>query len=535
MSPSGVVKGVKVKQERIKTGLSLPVAKRVRRKPSSIGARNPYAVYRARYGNNPFPAMTPEEARHQLLALDEKQLEFNRLFDPCWGSCLFCQKTIETVRPRSVHIEANRDSVFRPTGSHGADPSEDSRSSSPVGLPGNYLDCQQRFSSSAWLLSNPALPTDPASIYWPWFNTNKPNSPTLTGFYPDQVSPSFVDPSQGPIPDCYFLASLCSIAWYGATYRKIILSKSPSADIGFLDTTKGLVQVSGSKNVGKVPTDFSLVIDSATPHPVPVGARTPDGDWSWVPYYEKAFARYLEFTGKLSPPSPNPDNPEICRIPCGYAGETLRALMQKNLTALKIHNMEGEPLGSTKRDPVNVWKELKKICETDVLNISSANPGTPNAWKMKYPVVAWTNCSGDPNITNTPAVCAAPRGSLVEYNDDLMCASHAYSLLGLHKNFYGTDEEDFVILRNPWGESWGFEYGQTRYSLSGRPNPDGSVPDTHLVFGSITDKNSTPYRIRLFYESFIEEQSVMRPENGIFALKKENFVNYFAGFSWVIA
>lgn len=483
--------------------------------------------------------MTPEEARHELSDLGGSTLEFNRLFDPCWGSCLFCQKTIETVRPPSIHIEANRDSVIPSTGRDGADPSSDSRSSSPVGLPGNFQDCLQSFARSTWMWKNPALPTDPASIYWDWFkintSTQKPNSPAPKGvYYPNEVSPSFVDPAQGPIPDCYFLASLCSIAWYGATYGKIILSHTPSVDIAFLDTTKGLVQVSGSQNPGKVSTDFSLVIDSATPHPVPVGARTPDGDWSWVPYYEKAFARYLEYTGKLSPASPNPNNPEICRIPCGYAGETLRALMKKNLIALKFYNMEGKPLDSIERNPDHVWEKLLSIRETPALPFSPANPGAHNSWKMKFPVVAWTNCCGDPDITNSPADCAAPRGSRVEYNDDLLCASHAYSLLGLHKNTYGNVEEDFVILRNPWIECWGFEYGQTRYSLSGRSNPDGSVPDTHLVFGSI--KNSgTPYRIRLFNEYYINGQLVRRPENGIFALKKEDFANYFAGFSWVIA
>ncbi len=504
-------------------------------KPALIGARNPYAVYRAKHHTNPFPGLTPEEARSELCNLGGSDLDYTCLFDPGMGSCLFCKSTIEAVRPHAIHIEANRESVT----SMGGGPERENNGGTPTtllqGAPGNIADCQQSFQTASWLLKHPGDPTDPGCLYWPWFPDPR-TSPRTKKRYPSEVSPSFLDPVQGPIPDCYLLASLSSIAWFGALNYKIILSDSAEYDVGLLDLDKGLVEISGKKTSGKVPTDFSLVFNPSTPHDEqPVGAKTRSLEVSWVPYYEKAYCRYLEYIEKITP-SPNGDNPEICRIPCGDASQTLRALMKKSSNFLDLYSMQGKPLGSPERDPVNVWAELREFCETFHPAISPA-PGTPNAWKTVYPVVAWTNTTGDPDITGLSDESAAPRGSGVNYLDEILCAAHAYSLLGLHRSVYNEVTENYVILRNPWVECWGFDYNNANplYHLSGRRNPDGTNPGAKLIFGSIKNRENKPYEIPLFYQETIQGQQVTRPRDGIFALKLEDFANWFAGFSRVIA
>lgn len=471
----------------------------------NVGARNPYAVYRARRHNVDFSLMTPDQARQELYGLGDSKLEYTQLFDPRWGSCLFCEKTIEITRIHPVTIEANRDSVVDPTHQQ-ATSSEQASGESLVGGPGDITVCENNLGNATWIPRNGSNNHASASLYRPWFDY--PFDPAYPS-YPDRLSPAFDDSYQGQIPDCYLLAALSSIAWYCAV-NKIVPSKivtNPDNTVSFLTTDNKTIEITPS-GLGTVPTDYSIPIDASQP-PVPVGAKTKTGNASWVPYYEKAFARYLEYTGKIVPASPYPDHPYICRIPCGDAGETLRALMKKSTAALTTYKFTGD-LGSASRNPETVWAKLKSICETPWLESTDYN-----AWKTKYPAVASTNCTGDPNVTGNPnpPLCAAPRGSGVNYVDDLILASHAYSLLGIHK--VKDRAPRYVILRNPFNENWGFIYGSTAYGLSDGP----------LVFYSIK-VNNIRYNRPLFENKL--------PIRGVFALKLEDFVNYFAGFSWVI-
>lgn len=482
----------------------------IKRRLQIVGARNPYAVYRARRHKNPFSDMTPLAAREALYGLGESKLDYSRLFDPRWGSCLFCQKTIDITRVKHVTIEANRDSVVG-SEQKSESSSETSPDESLVGGPGNIYDCEQNLGKASWILQNKINSHDPASFIWPWFDYDF--DPNYTS-YPDKLSPAFDDAFQGPIPDCYLLAALSSMAWYCAVNKKPAkIVTDPGSPISFLTTDNRTISVISSQTVGDVLTDYSLPVDTSQPRSVSVGAKTKTGQASWVPYYEKAFARYLEYTGKIVPPSPDPNHPDICRIPCGDAGETLRALMKKSVGYLKAWNFVG-PLGSASRNPEAVWAQLRNNCESPLIEGAGWN-----AWKTKYPSVAWTCCTGDPVVTGNPypPLCAAPSGSRVDYVDDLILASHAYSLLGIHKL---SATKMYVILRNPYNENWGFIYGKTAYSLSDGP----------LVFYSIK-AGGIQYTRPLFEDHL----GSLLPIRGVFALKLEDFVNYFASFNWVVA
>jgi hypothetical protein len=504
-----------------------PGMKRFVRPPSlPVGARNPYAVYRARHHDNPFYDLNPVQVRKKLHGLGESKLEYWQLFDPMWGSCLFCKKTIDASWGKGT-IEANPDSVKK-INPVSTPPSDTGSDESLAGAPGNYADCELSLGKATWSVKPGIPPTDPTSLYWPWFdypyNPNYPN-------FPDLVSPGFEDPMQGPVLDCYLLASLSAIAWNCAvnkTRSKLVVD--PVNPVQFLTTSNTYINIGPPGT--QVDTDYSLPVDLSLPKPAAIGATTKSGNSSWVPYYEKAFARYLEYT-KILPASAETSHPDICRIPCGNPGETLRALMKRSSSYLYAHNMEGKARDSDLRNADLVWNKLRdSCCELPFLEpvISQGPPVVCdytlwNAWKTRFPVVARTNCTGDPLVTKngSPPLCAAPSGSGADYTDDLILASHAYSLLGLHKRIPPgeTEVKRYVILRNPYNENWGFIKDKTNYHLSEGP----------LIFNSIKNNAQVKYSRNLFET----RNGAQLPINGVFALQIEDFVKWFAEFNWVVA
>lgn len=477
--------------------------------PQLVGARNPYAIYRAIHHENPFPDKTPQEVRDILDGSIWKKLDYNHLFDPRWGSCLFCQKMIDATRLHHDVIYAPGDSSdFDLNSDQKSKPSSETPSIDVMDGTPTFSGCSENLLHAIWDFKSQTDPENPASLFWPWFKD-------ASGSFPEEVSQAFDDPVQGPVLDCYFLAPLSSIAWHYALYpnadssRKIV--SDPAKQIPFWANDGTKISIGGNQSVAPgtdykiVHTDYSLPTD--TRH-IPVGA-TSVGE-SWVPFYEKAFARYLEDTGKMIPPSSDNRYPDICRIPCGNPGETLRALLQKPSSSLKAHNMENKTLDSNERNPITVFNVIKALCETGLFL-----PG--KSLKTKYPTIARTNCTGDPDVTGnpTPPPCAAPKGSGVDYTDDLIVASHSYSVLGIHKESTG----NYVILRNPYGENWGFILGQQNYTIAAGP----------LVFNSIKVGVKAYTR-----ELFVDQNGSRTPKGGVFALKIEDFVKYFAEVNWIV-
>jgi hypothetical protein len=105
---------------------------------------------------------------------------------------------------------------------------------------------------------------------------------------------------------------------------------------------------------------------------------------------------------------------------------------------------------------------------------------------MRTPAVAWTNSVG------------------AQYSDSTIAKEHSYSLLGVT----GTKDSQnnnwtskYVVLRNPWGKRIG--------------DPAMSTPSGILFSGSWCNMN--------FGEN-----------DGLFALSADQFVRYFAGYTWTL-
>ncbi len=147
------------------------------------------------------------------------------------------------------------------------------------------------------------------------------------------------------------------------------------------------------------------------------------------------------------------------------------------------------------QSPVTVLKQLTGKTATQQ-NCLNANPDTvfsnidtlcadynriATNRVIKYPAVAWTNDSGS------------------QYADTTIAVQHSYSLLGVTGTKSGTTwTSKYVVLRNPHG--WG----------RGDPVLPGS-----LYTGP-------------WYNITLSEN------DGVFALKADQFVIYFTGYAWVV-
>lgn len=505
----------------------------VRRSFLPVGVRNPYAVFKAVTKTNPpFREMTPEEVQEKLANTIGHKLEYHQLFDPRWGSCLFCQKTIDAVRPEHVVIEAKADSViYSDVNSYQSEETPESGSGTQTAgaTPQPFADCAYKLAHSTWTVKSQTDPEDPKSMIFRWFDKN------TSGNFPDKISPAYDEIAQGPIPDCYFLAALSSLAWFYALYPsanpsgKIVADPVNQIPFWAADSTK--VSVGGNNSTAPgtdyrfVHTDYTLPLDSGG---IPAGALSEPSVVSWVAFYEKAFVRYLEYIQKITPPSSDNRYPNICRIPCGSSGETLRALCQVSSGNLSYHDTTtrkkpNEAPVATAWNTTTVWETIKTCtCETGVFIAGKS-------LKTKCPVVAETYCTGDPTLPPgipNPPICAAPAGSGVAYTDDLIVASHAYSLLGIHK---GKDSKSYVLLRNPYGENWGFLFGQQSYGLLGQSAADMQLEFTSIKVGII------PYKRALFKERTLPDGTVNKtPIGGVFGLLLDDFVKYFRCIYWVV-
>lgn len=530
----------------------------------TTGARNPYSVYRAIHGDDPFTknsekndsesksssvlAIPPKKARELLnnLGSGGSGLPYEKLFDPYYGSCLFTKKTIEEVKGfqhEKIFLKRERSS-----GIAALDDSDREKNSSGNNPIIEQLDGAPRFSGCVedfrrWDPDNPADPDDPSALCADWLDPDTLDDDKKTVInYPDTVHPSFDDSIQGPVPDCYFLAALSTIAWFIFNYPQrapAILAKNERTPITFADISLKLYSVSGKKippvsKATAVNTNYLLPKNQSDAFQ---GVQTRTGNASWLPYYEKAFLRYLETTGILTPG--DPDKPDICRIQGGDPGETLRALLRRPNGKLNRYIMNSRLPNHNSNDPEAVWLRLNSV----VAEKAPANPAN-QARRTQYPAVARTfGCSG-PDITGdpNPSLYAATAKGVI-YDNDLIVASHSYSLLGIMMD---SNNQRYIILRNPFGENHGFEYGKQynedgtlKYHLYGDVGrqPVGQsgekAIDYRLTFPSIV-YNQTPYSIAPWISVNTTNGTVVMPNKGKFAIRLDDFVNYFQEFDYVL-
>lgn len=348
----------------------------------------------------------------------------------------------------------------------------------------------------------------------------------------------FDEPVQGPIPDCYYLAALSSLAWMGRTEIK----KRQPNNIS-LYPPAGSVQTFGL--VGNRPTPLTVlslelplkqVRDRAN---IVIStnlstAKSKDPTETWVSFYEKTYAAYLENLGTIpvTPQDPRiPDHPRVCLIPEGYPGAILTVLTGQ------LYNRFPWRL------PYHFDAAALSTCVNDVwVKLQSLGPDTgASSKKTSVTAVAYTYCTSDPEelkklvppvILNPVPDCAAQSWSGVLYRDDLLVASHAYSLLGIHADTQG----HYVILRNPYGMNWGLDLLHLPYTLALGYKPDGTLANT------VADGGSLVFDLPLLgfnlpsYPLFVANTAnpvQYTVNNGVFALKIEDFVKWFRGFCWI--
>jgi len=464
-----------------------------------------------------------QELLGRLCMDDGCWLPYEKLFDPVYGSCLFCKETIREARKKKrkellsiLVIESDNS----PDNDHGSSQS------------GNLVGGVRGICVVDHWNPHPVPPPpyiNPNLLYKTWIDTPKQPSGKV------DIHPTYDDPQQGAIFDCYFISAISSIAWYFGTNTAINTGGSIVSDpdyqtkpINFRHAPPGspsvLYSVSGE---GIVPAAGAIQI--LTDYSLPMaydesfaGAKAQSGGSSWVSYYEKAFARYLETINKMDP-SNDLNQPDVCRIPCGDPGETLRALMLKE--AGHLIRLTIDPNQPVSNNATTVWNFLT----TNVIQGKRAKSNT--ALKTIVPAVAKTHIT-------------APSG--IEYNDELIVGAHAYSLLGIT---WGNDKttDKFVILRNPYGQNPGFTYG-CQYKSDGSPkyNLLGNIgfpldttkrpqPDEFLIqFPDLETSTGAKYSIKPWVKETASNGDIIIPNKGTFAIHINDFVQYFSEIDYVM-
>jgi hypothetical protein len=420
-----------------------------RRSRLVVGSRNPYALADILSHGETCGWKDRSFEKNQKNLTKYLKLPYHQLFDPVYGSCLFGPKIRKIIA--ECYENADEDKFKRKLLTGGP----------AIGT----SVCQQDLST--WDLLAGGL----------WSYEDKLKSKV----------PSFDDPVQGPIPDCYYISALSSLAWAGKIKTK------QTYNIGFYPnlTTTYSFGLSTNRPVPANPITLKLPL---TQNLKPAGAKSKNPQEIWVPYYEKAYASYLEKIQMITPLNPaTPDSPQICLIPEGDPCETLSLLTGQPFTVFPMIS-----------DSSMLLTQLQGLCQ--------AYSGTASQ-KILVAALAYTYCTSDPKelaklnppVTLNPVPdCSAPADSGVLYCDDLLVASHTYSIFGIHAE----SGKNFVILRNPYGMNCALDRIHVPYELANGP----------LEFDSFT------------YPLFINNQV----NNGIFALEINDFIKWFRGFCWVI-
>ena len=215
------------------------------------------------------------------------------------------------------------------------------------------------------------------------------------------------DPMQGALGDCYFISSLCSVAW---SRPYVIVNATCPAEDGNEDNPYHLVSFYNDKNkLESVEVSELLPVqEDSLDYKF---ARSSEEKEVWPAVMEKAYVKWR--TGGLS------DRPFYELIEAGDPVEACRHLIGGKKTYRYTANYGAQMLFSFVTD-------------------NSLYGRTVN------PMVAWTYAS-------------QPEG--YDYSKAQLVAGHAYSILGY---ILTDDEQRYIVLRNPWGT-----YGAVQGCLQG--------------------------------------------------------------------
>lgn len=224
------------------------------------------------------------------------------------------------------------------------------------------------------------------------------------------------DPVQGPIGNCWLIATLASLAWC-----RTKLANTPTCSISLNQTAppyKFKFTDIGTGTTKEISTNEKIPRD---PTGNPVGCMSATANEIWPPLYEKAYYQWRDMVANnlTSPPEiPNYDD-------TGTSLQALRELTKLQTTSKTVMNT----------DPSTVFSDIYGSTET--------LPRIPiEQRKMKYPATAWTY---DPDNL--------PSGFSVDYSGGPIAGRHDYSLLGTLGKLDSPLTDKYIVLRDPWGLS----------------------------------------------------------------------------------
>jgi hypothetical protein len=319
--------------------------------------------------------------------------------------------------------------------------------------------------------------TSPCNAYLKTWGAYKPTGLSGLWFTPEAKA-MFDDPTQGCVPDCYFIAALSSVAWTADTLIASMARAWSTAGINAITINFWSKQnINGVSQVVKTPILVKKDLPLTDAGNLAFSSSK-DLREVWPSIYEKAYALFMN----LGSTDADVDHANIPKFSGGspmnalfhITGKEFSTDTNNNPTAFITKNM----------NPDAVYNTLLNKCQVS----ATASKKTLN------PTVAWTYHSA----TDAPGV--------VTYSEDMIAADHSYSILGVH-----TDKATgslCIVLRNPYGAAW----------CNDPKNPaDAAIYTLGTSDLEFTGMTAIP---------------LSKPD-GIFALDYKDFTRYFEGFGWV--
>jgi hypothetical protein len=290
------------------------------------------------------------------------------------------------------------------------------------------------------------------------------------------------DVIQGCTRSCYFMAALCSTVW--SLFPNFPPDK---AEKNLYEITYTYPNQGGTK---KVTVSKDLVLNQNN---TPVFARPPvNTNEIWPAVYEKAYAVFLPLSQSNLPYSGNYSDYPRPNIPEFKGGNPIEAL--EHITGY-AWTLDSTYFTIKKVQPDGTWRLMSAAeCWDKIYGACiSADPAAKK--RTKYPMVAYTY------YDETDA------GTGITYGNEIIVANHSYSILGI----YVWNSNNYIVLRNPYGKLWGADPNDPEFKkvlAGGTWNPTG------------------------FSRQMIGDNGISF-DDGIFALKVDEFIKYFKAFGWV--
>ncbi len=229
-------------------------------------------------------------------------------------------------------------------------------------------------------------------------------------FFLDDDAAEVMDPIQGTLRDCYFIAALASVAWA----RPYVIAQRTRAYAA--DKTMDMIEFHAAAGALKR-IDVTEELPLNSPSNTFIYARSSDVGELWPAIYEKAYAKW-----QTNDPGDHPDY-----LPIEF-GDPVAAAVE--LTGLTPYYYTTQALTASE-----IYNKVKENCFSR---------------KTVNPMVAWTYPSGDDSPDN------------VNYADANLAANHAYSIMGCQSlatpplptwppSKKAGILHQYIVLRNPWG------------------------------------------------------------------------------------